>query len=69
MSNKALNFLKYIVIITIFGNHTIFASGIDKLMKYASPNGFVRKGRKITIFSKKTKVLILVNRTTSTIHR
>lgn len=51
MSNKALNILKYIVIITIFGNHTIFASGIDKLMKYASPNGSMSNVNKAAIIN------------------
>ncbi|WP_250310522.1 conjugal transfer protein TraH [Rickettsia endosymbiont of Oedothorax gibbosus] len=51
MSNKALNILKYIVIITIFGNHTIFASGIDKLMKYASPDGSMSNVNKAAIIN------------------
>ena len=39
MKNKSLLLIKLILIITIFGSHVTFGSGIEKLMKYASPDG------------------------------
>jgi len=50
MKNKSL-LLKLILIIVVSGSHATFASGIDKLMKYASPDGSMSNVNKAAIIN------------------
>ena len=51
MKNKSLLLIKLILIITVFGSHATFASGIDKLMKYAAPSSSMSNVNKAAIIN------------------
>ena len=51
MKNKSLLLKAFTLIIVAFGSHTSFASGIDKLMKYAAPAGSMSNVNKAAIIN------------------
>jgi len=51
MKNKSLLLKAFTLIIVAFGSHTSFASGIDKLMKYAAPSGSMSNVNKAAIIN------------------
>ena len=51
MKNKSLLLKAFTLIIVAFGSHTSFASGIDKLMKYAAPTGSMSNVNKAAIIN------------------
>jgi hypothetical protein len=51
MKNKSLLLKAFTLIIVAFGSHTSFASGIDKLMKYAAPLGSMSNVNKAAIIN------------------
>ena len=51
MKNKSLLLKAFTLIIVAFGSHTSFASGIDKLMKYAAPAGSMSNLNKAAIIN------------------
>ena len=51
MKNKSLLIKAFTLIIVAFGSHAAFASGIDKLMKYAAPAGSMSNVNKAAIIN------------------
>ena len=51
MKNKSLLLKFFTLIIVAFATHASFASGIDKLMKYAAPSGSMSNVNKAAIIN------------------